>query len=53
MTRRFCSIYAVILALVLPGGATIIWDEPDGRTLYFVCSCQNSFTVRRVVLTTS
>src|SRR4029450_11359839 len=28
MTRRFWSIYAVVLALVLPGGATIIWDEP-------------------------
>ena len=29
------------------------WMSRDGRTLYFACSCQNSFTVRRVVLTTS
>jgi hypothetical protein len=29
------------------------WISRDGRTLYFVCSCRNTLTVRRVVFTTS
>jgi hypothetical protein len=28
------------------------WMSQDGRTLYLVCSCRNTLTVRRVVLTT-
>ena len=28
------------------------WMSRDGKTLYLVCSCEDAFTVRRVVLTT-